>query len=62
MFYQPELIVYLWLLPVTCLVVIPAALTTCRGCIGVMKKTAAPEKDYKIFEQEQSFENKALAQ
>ena len=37
MLYHPELIVYLWLLPVTFLVVIPAALATCRFVFGCMK-------------------------
>lgn len=45
MFYHPEYIVYLWLLPVTFLVVIPAALATCRFLIGCMKETSVKSEE-----------------
>lgn len=45
MFYQPELIVYLWLLPATLMIVIPAVLSACRYVIGILKNKGE-EKEY----------------
>lgn len=55
MFYKPELFVYLMLLPVVCLVVIPAMLSATRVIIGALKTSKAPEF-------ESAYEQEALAE
>ena len=50
MFYKPDLIVYLWLVPVILMVVIPAALATCRSFMCIMK--GAPVEEEYAVEQE----------
>ncbi len=50
MFYHPELIVYLWLLPVTMFVVIPAGLSACRAVMCIAKES--PVEETYIQEQE----------
>lgn len=61
MLYQPELMVYVWLLPVTCFVALPGLFATCRVSIGIMKNSAVPVREHKKLEQEQDLEIKALA-
>ena len=61
MFYKPELIVYLWLLPVICFVLLPACFSLCRSTMGFMKTSAATQKDSKNPVQEQGLENEVLA-
>lgn len=41
MFYKPELIIYLWLLPITVMIVIPAVFAAFQVVMSIMKKTAA---------------------
>ena len=55
MFYQPELFVYLMLLPVVCLVVLPAMFSATRMIIGAVKTSKSPEF-------ETTFEQEALAE
>ena len=54
MLYQPEVFVYLMLLPVICLVVLPALFATTRAVIGVLKAASTSET-------ENTFEREALA-
>lgn len=46
MFYHPDLIVYIWLLPVTFIIVIPALLATLRFAIGLVKATSSAEESF----------------
>ena len=55
MLYQPEIFVYLMLLPVVCLVVLPAMFSATRVIIGAAKTS-------KTTEVETSFEREALAE
>ena len=55
MFYRPELFTYLMLLPVICLVVLPAMFSATRVVIGAVKPSKATEY-------ETSFEGQALAE
>jgi hypothetical protein len=55
MLYQPELFVYVMLLPVVCLVVLPAMFSATRVIIGAVKTSKAPEF-------ETSFEREAIAE
>lgn len=52
MLYHPDYIVYLWLLPVTFMILIPAALVACRFSIGCMKKAPVKrEEEYVALNQ-----------
>ena len=50
MFYKPEFIIYLWLLPVTFMIVIPAALSALQVIIRIMKE--APAKEEYVLDQQ----------
>lgn len=51
MFYHPDLIVYLWLLPITLFVIIPASLALCRILMTAVKESPIAEESY-AMEQE----------
>jgi len=46
MFYHPDLIVYIWLLPVTLMIVIPALMATLGFLIGLVKATSGAEESF----------------
>ena len=54
MFYRPELFVYVMLLPVVCLVVLPALFSATRVAIGAVKTSG-------VTASEQTFEQEPLA-
>ena len=45
MFYQPELIIYLWLAPAFFMIVIPVVLSAFRNVIGILRRKGE-EKEY----------------
>ena len=55
MFYNPEVFIYLMLLPVVFLLIIPALLTTMRFMIGVLKS-------YQMAKAEERFEQEIIAE
>lgn len=62
MFYQPEVFVYLMLLPGACLIVLPALFSTTRVIIGIAKKSQPVKENLKVLEQEQRYNQEALAE
>ncbi len=53
MLYHPDMMVFIWLLPVIFLVLVPAALATCRFVIGCMKENPGEDiETYSILDQE----------
>jgi len=46
MFYHPDLIVYIWLLPVTLMIVIPALLATLRFAVGLVRAMSGAEESF----------------
>ena len=48
MFYHPEFIVYLWLIPVTLFVAIPAGLATCRVLMSAAKESPATKEEFAL--------------
>lgn len=62
MFYQPEVFVYLMLLPVVCMIVLPALFSTCRVIMGVAKKSQIAEKKSTVLEQEAIYGQETLAE
>ena len=62
MFYQPEVFVYLMLLPVVCLIVLPALFSTTRVVMGVAKKSQMVKENSTVQEQETIFDQETLAE
>ncbi len=62
MFYQPEVFVYLMLLPVVCLIVIPTLFSTTRVIVGVAKKSQQTEESFNMLEQEQRYDQQVPAE
>jgi len=62
MFYKPELFVYLLLLPVICLVVLPALFSATRLCMGAVRKNKLAQQSCKELDQEQIFGDERLAE
>ena len=61
MFYQPEVFVYLMLLPVFCFIVLPALFSATRLVIGTAKQSQLAKRDSELSEQEQVYEQEVLA-
>jgi len=62
MFYQPEVFVYLMLLPVVCLIILPALFSTTRFIIGLAIKSQIANENSKVQEQNQGFNQDKLVE